>query len=53
MKIHKASFLGHIENINKILKNHPNAINHVLEIKALDKVYRITPIFLAAINGQV
>lgn len=53
MNIHQLAFHGQIEKIRTVLASTPDSVNQFIHLQGHDKVHRITPIFLAAIQGHL
>lgn len=52
MNIHRLAFDGNLEGIRQLIASSPDQVNAILELTDKDKAHRITPIFLAAIQGH-
>lgn len=53
MNIHHFAFHGRIDGVRKEIASLPHAVNQWMELQGSDKIHRITPIFLAAIQGHL
>lgn len=53
MNIHQAVISGNNDLVKQILANDPAQVNQILELKGKSTIRKVTPIFLAAIAGQI
>lgn len=53
MNIHEAAFAGRNDLIHSILTQDPSQVNQVLELRSGDTVRKVTPLYLAVIEGQL
>lgn len=53
MNIHQAAFAGRNDLIHAILIKDPSQVDQILELRSGDTVRKVTPLFLAVIEGQL